>query len=168
MSRPNKEFDVVGNIIEVNATTKNEDAWMKISIPSDFAVALTRSMLFGGSNSDRPTISDVKLCWFDPIGETNTRQKRLRDLLQEDILERYDNPEYWEIHEDAAEDDALSLTSDILFRYDNEEYWDRDIVVNFFKGSNSFTRDDIELALKIISKNEMIEFLSEGRLRDGF
>jgi len=167
MRRFNRELDVVSNIIEVNAATEKKNAWMKMHIPDDFAVALMKAMIFSVDNPERPTISDIKLCWLDSMGETASKnRKTLRELLQDDILDRYDNSEYWEIDEDGDDIGSSNFTRDILNRYDNIEYWDRDIVVNYFDESDFFTRDDIELALRLVSPEELISVFVEGRILD--
>ncbi|HRT03485.1 MAG TPA: hypothetical protein P5513_06055 [Candidatus Diapherotrites archaeon] len=57
--------------------------------------------------------------------------KEVRESLRENILDRYDNEEYWDY--DVLEEGETSnkhdiLREDILDRYDNEEYWDYELM----------------------------------------
>lgn len=163
MKRFNRELDVMSNIMEVNAADKKRNAWMKMYIPDDFATAVMKAMMIG-ENSPRPTLSDIKLCWYDAMGETRVKKREtLREMLSNDILDRYDNSEYWNMDESGDIDDN-SFTEDILNRYDNVEYWNPDIVREFLDNALLITNDDLELASGLLEQDELIRLLASWRL----
>lgn len=55
--------------------------------------------------------------------------KSIKKDITEDILDRYDNSEYW----DDRENSRKAKKQNILDRYDNSEYWDEDLVQELYK-----------------------------------
>lgn len=81
-------------------------------------------------------------CLYSKIDVDNFFEKygkelveKAREVLQEDILDRYDNEEYWSYDiledEEGSPDLQKLLTEDILSRYDNVIYWDYDLLEEF-------------------------------------
>jgi hypothetical protein len=86
----------------------------------------------------------------------------LREILTEDIIERYD-VEYYD--ESLAKSGASQeeLTADIEARYDNQEYWDDRIVFSFLDCADSISEEDMALVLSLVHPEEVIRFLVNAK-----
>jgi len=80
-------------------------------------------------------------------------------LLEDDIMERYNNPEYW--NEDSPKS-AVGHRIDIGNRYNNIEYWDLDIVRSFLREEESIDKASKSMCRDILGIDEFAE-LTKGR-----
>jgi ethanolamine ammonia-lyase large subunit len=101
-------------------------------------------------------VRNITLCWRDMAGISLVPARMsLRDLLKDDILNRYDNEEYYFREEGDSDED---LTNEILDRYNNIEYWDIDIVRDFVY-EKYLSEDDIDIIRYVLPDDEVAEML---------
>ena len=154
ITKHNRALDVKSNVLEVNAQTEKKNAWIKVMVSEGFAQALIRDWM-GSELEKEESITDVQIVWNDKEGLTFTpANKSLRDLLREDIIERYDHPEYHGPYDEDEEVSAEYSTNDILGRYDNSEYWAKDIVMDYLY-EDYISEEDMELIRWMLPDDEI-------------
>lgn len=161
----NRNLSVKANTIEINAATSKKNAWIKVMVPDDFAKALMRDWMGNEVEGASMSLENVMLVWKDMQGLTFAESgKSLRELLRENILDRYDNPEYHDVFMDDEDASSEGLTENILDRYDNGEYWEADIAMEFM--DNEYISDeDMELIRYMIPDDEIaVKLLTQKNL----
>ncbi len=159
----NRTVDVKSNILEISAETEKKTAWVKISVPEDFAQALMRDWL-GAEERHENSIVNVDLKWKDVKGLTFAQAEiSLRDMLKNDILERYDNEEYYDEHMIDEEASNVSLVENILNRYDNIQYWSIDVAREYID-NEYLSEADIELIRYLVADDEIAYILLSKKM----
>lgn len=158
ITKHNRAIDVKSNVVEVTAQTGKKNAWIKVMVTEAFAQALLRDWM-GADLEKEESITDVQIVWNDKKGLTFApANKSLRDILREDILERYDNAEHHSPYDEDEEVSAEYSTEDIINRYDSSEYWNKDIVREYLD-EDYISGDDMELIRWMIPDDEIAVIL---------
>jgi hypothetical protein len=151
----NRYYSVMPNILEVDAGGKGRSAFVKIAIPEKVATMLMTEMVRDESKTDK-VLGKMALCWKDIAGiSVVPAEKSLRELLAEDIADRYNHEEYYDYDTYQIEED---LSRDIMDRYNNQEYWDKEIVMEYLD-NRYLSEDDISLIMSMMPDSRIAEIL---------
>lgn len=148
-----REMCIDNRIIDAQSSS-GDRSWIRVEVGHELVASIINTLL----DDSRKSISDIKISWEDHDGMSIPTVIGLRQVLTNDIMDRYYNDEY--IDPEATPGNELE---DILSRYDNAEYWDPSIVEDFMEESREITLSDIFLAIEIIPKETVEELLSYNR-----